>query len=159
MSIGNTVKEKTGIVNDVNEVVSGNISDGTMILMYTDRFVCCKQQNIEDIPHLLEARVFNSHSEIKIMRPTIADDFYYRFIDDDGLESEWYIDEVHYLDIDLDNKKTSGNHYVTTGGGEYDLPVEGAERVHIRNYISFDDQDIAQISDFRVVEFLKKGGE
>ena len=41
MSIGNTVKEKTGIVNDVNEVVSGNISDGTMILMYTDRFVCC----------------------------------------------------------------------------------------------------------------------
>lgn len=107
--------------------------------------------------HLLEARVFNDTSEIKIMRGTIADNFYFRLIDDSKLDSEQYIDEVHYLDIDLDNKNTSGNNYVTTGGGYYSLPVADAERIKIRNYISFDEQNIAQISDFRVVKFLRKG--
>ena len=107
--------------------------------------------------HLLEARVFNDKSEIKIMRGTIADNFYFRLIDDSKPDSEQYIDEVHYLDIDLDNKNTSGNNYVTTGGGYYSLPVADAERIKIRNYISFDEQNIAQISDFRVVKFLRKG--
>ena len=115
--------------------------------------------------HLLEARVFNDKSEIKIMRGTIADNFYFRLIDDSKLDSEQnskpdseqYIDEMHYLDIDLDNKNTSGNNYVTTGGGYYSLPVADAERIKIRNYISFDEQNIAQISDFRVVKFLRKG--
>ena len=148
--------DKCGIVNDVNEV-SRMISDGTMILMYTDRFVCCEQKEIEDIPHLLEARVFNSDSEIKIMRPTISDEFYYRMTDDKKLADDDYIDEVHYLD--RNDKLSSGNSYVTTGGGKYELPITDAEKVRIRNYISFDEQNIAQITDFRVVGFLKKGEE
>lgn len=157
--------KSSGTADDINKTISEFITDGNMILMYTNRFICCQQQEISDVEHLLEARVFNDTSEIKIMRGTIADNFYFRLIDDSKPDSEQnskpdseqYIDEVHYLDIDLDNKNTSGNNYVTTGGGYYSLLVADAERIKIRNYISFDEQNIAQISDFRVVKFLRKG--
>ncbi|MBP3760645.1 MAG: hypothetical protein J6I55_04100 [Ruminococcus sp.] len=165
--------KSSGTADDINKTISEFITDGNMILMYTNRFICCQQQEISDVEHLLEARVFNDTSEIKIMRGTIVDNFYFRLIDDSKPDSEQnskpdseqnskpdseqYIDEVHYLDIDLDNKNTSGNNYVTTGGGYYSLPVADAERIKIRNYISFDEQNIAQISDFRVVKFLRKG--
>ncbi len=148
-----------GIAGDVNDTIKKYVSYGNMILMYTDRFLCCGYQKADDIDHLLEVRVFNRDSEIKIMRPTIDDEFYYRFIDDTQLESSAYIEELHYLDIDTEATKSYGsvNDYVTTGGGRYSLPVENAEKVRVRNYISFDEQNIAQITDFRVVEFLRKG--
>ena len=148
-------KPTSGITDDINKTVREYITDGTMILMYTDRFVCCEQREISDTEHLLEARVFNDTAEIKVMRPTMADIFYYRWIDDTPLDKKDYIEENHYLDIN--EKLSSGNDYVTTGGGHYSLPVAGADRIMIRNYISFSGQGIAQITDFRVVKFLRKG--
>lgn len=147
--------KENGIVDDINKTVSEFITGGNMILMYTDRFVCREQREISDTEHLLEARVFNDTSEIKVMRPTMADNFYYRFIDDTVLDKNDYIEENHYLDIN--ENLSSGNNYVTTGGGHYSLPVADAERITIRNYISFSEQGIAQITDFRVVKFLRKG--
>ena len=44
--------------------------------------------------------------------------------------------------------------YTATGGGKYSLPVENAEKILIRNYISYDSQGIAQITDYRLVEYL-----
>lgn len=144
-----------GAVDDLNAVISRFITDGIMILMYTDKFVCCDQQEITDAAHLLEARVFNDNAEIKIMRPSLADDFSYRVIDDTDMDNDDYIQEDHFLD--RNSELSSGYDYVSTGGGKYVLPVADAEKIRIRNYISYDDQGIAQIVDFRAVRFLKEG--
>ena len=68
-----------------------------------------------------------------------------------------YIEEKHYLDID--EKKSDGFEYTATGGGKYSLPVENAEKILIRNYISYDSQGIAQITDYRLVEYLCREGK
>ncbi|MBR1556021.1 MAG: hypothetical protein IJ644_11615, partial [Oscillospiraceae bacterium] len=75
-------------------------------------------------------------------------------IDDTAGEYD-YIPEDQYLDIDTE--KSSGTSYIATGGGAYTLPVEDAEKIRIRNYISYDEQGIAQITDFRIVQYLRKG--
>lgn len=159
ISVNRPYISKSGIADDINDIVKDcNITDGSMILMYTDRFICCEQRDIDDTEHLLEARIFNLQSELKIMRPTIADAFSFRYIDDSKLvENEDYIVEKHYLDINSD--LSSGTSYTSTGGGRYQLPVENAERILIQNYISYDEQNIAQITDFRCVRYITKGEE
>ena len=144
----------SGAVDDLNALISRYMTGGIMILIYTDKFICCDQQEITDTAHLLEARVFSDDAEIKIMRPSIADPFFFRLINDADLNDTAYIQEDHYLD--KDPKLSSGNNYVSTGGGKYVLPVADAEKIRIRNYISYDEQDIAQIVDFRAVRFLKE---
>lgn len=141
-----------GSDDNVNEIIDRNISSGNMILMFTDRFECCPQQKIEDTAHLLEARVFTENAEIKIMRPTIADKFSWRLIDDIKLSPDDYIIEEQYLSIN--EKFSSGTSYTAIGGGKYTLPIENAEKLRIHNYISYDEQGIAQITDFRAVKFL-----
>lgn len=150
-----TFIRKSGAVSDINRLVGDCIEGGSMILMYTDRFICCGQRDIEDIGHLLEARIFNLNSELKIMRPTIADAFSFRYIEDSELAEEDHIDEKHYLDINA--RLSSETSYTSTGGGNYQLPVENAEKILIRNYISYDEHNIAQITDFRVVCYITKG--
>ncbi|WP_155250406.1 type III-D CRISPR-associated protein Csx19 [Ruminococcus flavefaciens] len=153
-----TYVKECGAVSDINSLVGRLITGGSMILLYTDRFICCEQRDIEDTEHLLEARIFNLQSELKIMRPTIADAFSFRYIEDSGLvEKKDYFPQEHYLDI---NPGLSyGTSYISTGGGKYQLPVENAERIQIRNYVSYDEQNIAQITDFRCVRYLEKGDE
>lgn len=145
-----------GTSDDVNSVVSEKISGGNMILMYSDRFECAPQQTISDEVHLLEARIFTEDAELKIMRPTIADKFTWRLIDDRKNPDADKIEERHYLSID--RKRSKGTLYYAIGGGSYQLPIENAERVRIYNYISYDHQGIAQITDFRIVKYLA-GGE
>lgn len=147
---------ENGTVEDVNKLINSKIQNGSMIMMFTDRFECSVQCEISDISHLLEVRVFTKDAELKIMRPTIADEFRYRLIDDSASKND-YIDEKHYLDIN--EKKSKGFEYVATGGGRYSLPVENAEKVLIRNYVSYDKQGIAQITDYRVVEYQCKEGK
>lgn len=144
-----------GKTTDVNSVIERSISGGNMILMFTDRFECCSQKEIEDTAHLLEARVFTEQLEIKVMRPTIADEFSWRVIDDKTVSSEDYIVEDQYLSIE----RASGNDYYAIGGGKYTLPIQNAEKIRIHNYISYDEQGIAQVTDFRAVKYLEKGEE
>lgn len=144
-----------GTVRDVNSLVSEKMSGGTMLLMYTDKFLCDTLKFIEDTEHLLEARIFTETAELKIMRPSMNEEFTYRFIDDSLPAEKDCIDEIHYLDID--SKRSSGSNYTATGGGKYSLPVENAEKIQIRNYISYDSQGIAQITDFRAVRFIGRG--
>ena len=139
----------------VNALISRTMNCGSMILMYTNGFRCAPLGEIEDCAHLLEVRVFHETAELKIMRPTIGDMFHYRLIDDTSLTVEQYIDEDHYLDID--EKRSVDNSYTATGGGTYTLPVANAKKIRIRNYLIYDEQGIAQITDFRAVKYL--GGE
>jgi CRISPR-associated protein (TIGR03984 family) len=148
------IAEYGAVTGDINSFIEDRISGGNMIAMYTEKFECSGQGKITDSEHLLEVRIFTDEKEIRIMRPTIDDDFSYRLIDDTNGSYE-FIDEEHYLDIDT--TKSSGTEYTATGGGKYTLPLENAERVLIRNYISYDEQGLAQITDFRVVKYLKRG--
>ena len=148
------ITEKGYVSGDINALIAQKISGGNMLLMDTEKFECSPQKMIEDISHLLEVRIFTEEKELRIMRPTIADTFTYRLIDDTAGDYD-HIDEDQYLDIDTDN--SSGTSYTATGGGAYTLPVENAEKVRIRNYISYDEQGIAQITDFRIVKYLRKG--
>lgn len=145
---------ESGTADDVNKVIESHINNGTAVMIYTDRFMCDVQKKIEDTKHLLEVRVFNENAELKIMRSTIDRMFSWRYIDDTKLTKDDYIEEYQYLDIDTN--KSSGCEYTATGGGKYHLPVSDAEKVVIRNYISYDDQGIAQITDFRIVRFTGK---
>ena len=153
----NTYIAKSGMIeaDAVNALIASEISAGNMILMYTDRFQCVEQQDIPDLAHLLEARIFTEQAELKIMRPTMDCSFSFRLIDDTGLSEDLYLEEDQFLDID--SKRSSGTNYIATGGGQYTLPIEHAKKVRIRNYISYDTEGIAQITDFRVVKYL--GGE
>lgn len=146
-------KPGTAAPDDLNALIAAEISGGNMLLIYTDRFLCVQQQEITDPAHLLEVRVFNDEKELKIMRPSVDCDFSYRLIDDTAVPDEMHLDEVQYLDI----AESSGTQYTATGGGVYTLPGENYKKVRIRNYISYNPEGIAQITDFRIVEFL--GGE
>ena len=148
------ITEKGSVSGDINTLISEKITGGNMLLMDTEKFECSPQKMIEDISHLLEVRIFTEEKELRIMRPTIADTFTYRLIDDTAGIYD-HIDEDQYLDINTD--KSSGMSYVATGGGAYILPIEKAEKIRIRNYISYDKQGIAQITDFRIVKYLRKG--
>lgn len=147
----------SGTDEDVNAVIDRCISSGNMILMFTDRFECSPQKRIEDTAHLLEARIFTEEAELNIMRPTIADVFGWRLIDDTKLSPDDYITEDQYLDIN--EKLSRGTSYTAVGGGRYTLPIGNAEKLRIHNYISYDEQGIAQITDFRAVKYLGKGEE
>ncbi len=142
----------SGTSEDVNKVIESHISNGIAVMMYSDRFVCDVQKKIEDTEHLLEVRIFTENSELKIMRSTIDGTFSWRYIDDTKLAKDDYIEEYQYLDVNTGS--SSGCEYTATGGGKYHLPVSNAEKVVIRNYISYDDQGIAQITDFRIVKFV-----
>ena len=144
-----------GSAEDINTIIEEHICSGNMILMFTDRFECCQQQKINDTAHLLEARIFNENSELKIMRPTITDIFSWRFIDDTKLSIDDYISEDQFLNIN--EKESTGFDYIAIGGGKYVLPLENAQKLRIHNYISYDEQGIAQITDFRSVKYLRKG--
>ena len=146
-----------GSVEDVNAVIEQKISGGNMILMFTDKFLCCPQQKIEDTAHLLEARIFTENVEIKLMRPTIADKFSWRLIDDTKLSPDDFITEDQFLNIN--EKESKVFEYTAIGGGKYTLPLENAEKLRVHNYISYDEQGIAQITDFRAVKYIGKGEE
>jgi len=150
----NYILEQGAVSGDINALIAEKISGGNMLIMDTEKFECTPQKEIEDISHLLEVRVFTEKKELRIMRPTIADAFTYRLIDDTAGDYD-HIDENQFLDIDTE--KSSGTSYTATGGGAYSLPIENAEKVQIRSYISYDEQGIAQITDFRIVKYLRKG--
>lgn len=167
------IKEKGSANNSsLLEIAKANIKENSIALaLYTDKIICDNFNGIEDIEHLLELRIFNDNVEFKAIRGSMEKDFIWRIIDDNDfkekieeLEDSYIRDfnkltlnETHYLDID--SLKSNGNTYFATGGGKYNLPVVNAEKIEIRNYISYDEQGLACIEDFRIVKFITKGGD
>lgn len=112
-----------------------------------------------DYDHLLELRLFNEQAEFHALRGAMGKPFSWRLIDDAKGDFEC-IDEKQLLDIDEDRSgKCDPGVYYSIGGGRYSLPVADAKRVLVRNYIDFDDEGMARVVDFRIVEFLKGGEE
>ena len=158
MTTKNYLSESGRVDTEINAFIESRIQNGTMIVMTTEKFDCFPQGKIEDVEHLLELRIFTESKELKIMRPAISDSFTSRIIEDDSKAKYDAIDEDQYLDINTQKSTPDEYTYIATGGGSYHLPIKNAEKVRIRNYISFDEHGIAQITDFRVVKFLR-GGE
>ena len=143
-------------------------ADCIVYAVYSDRFFCGLSPD-RDVSGLMEMRIFNEDSEIKICRYTLGNDFRWRYISDrkfmERLSEEpnsflsdinnRVFDEISYLDID--SKKSYGINYVTIGGGKYSLPVENAERIKTRSYLDYDENGILSVNDFRIVQILKKG--
>ncbi len=159
-----TVSE-TEVLSIAEKYMKSNFS---VYAVHTNRFYCGNEIDI-DVKRLIELRIFSEQAELRISRMNIGADFYWRYIDDDAfntalknvrneflskLENRIY-DEKHFLDID--SKKSGGFNYTTTGGGSYSLPIEDAEKIKIRNYLDYDQNGIAVISDFRIIGFLRKG--
>lgn len=133
--------------------------DSLLFCVYTDRFCCTAYKPIEDISHALEIRLFNEKGELKAVRGNIGREFKWRYISDtdkgeDELD-EYTVKEEQYLDC-ADN---STEIYRSIGGGEYEMPAAGYERVVIRHYGDYDDDGMFGLKDFRLVKFLRKGEE
>lgn len=105
---------------------------------------------------LIELRAFDENSEYRVYRSTIDREFYERFAEDTEISESEYFDTEHFIDID--SNFNQGNTRKTTGGGIYHLPLTcaNATKIVIRNYVSYDDDGIASVFDWRIVR-LKEG--
>lgn len=145
--------------SEILEYLDRYKTDSSLLFcVYTTYFKCTAYSHIEDISHALEIRLFDENGEFKAVRTNIGRDFKCRYIaDSDYSDEDKYLiyDEVQYLDSD--STKTNGTKYVSLGGGEYEMPYEGLERVVIRHYGEYDDDGMLQLKDLRIVGFLKEG--
>lgn len=115
-----------------------------------------------DYAHLLELRVFDESSELHALRDAMGRPFSWRFIEDCESDVDFAactITEDQYLDIDARRSNTAAGEYCGTGGGFYSLPAPDACKIRLRNYIDFDEENMARVVDFRIVKFLKEGEE
>ena len=151
------IKAKGKVTEDeINALLERYKSDGSLLFcVYTTRFCCTAYEPIADTSHALEIRLFDEQGEFKAVRANIGTEFVWRYASDEGTQKDCIYDEVQYLDID--EKKTNGTDYVSTGGGHYTMPAEGFERVLIRHYGEYDDNGMFGLKDFRIVKFLRKG--
>lgn len=155
--------------NQTGEIVLKDYRGFGYIAMFTDSFVGGwlndegklangKQYNYDK---LLDMRVFNDNTELHIYRGSIGDKLKCRLACDDNLAPEYYFDEQQLLDIDANATANSkSGMIVSTRGGEYRLPIssDNEDAVVLRNYISYDDETgRAQITDFRILRFVKAG--
>ena len=122
-----------------------------------EELLCVLDDNTR-LDRLLEIRAFESSRELHAVRSHMGSHFSWRIAgEDDGVRP--HIDDVHYLDIDATYRSADRRSYKTMSGGTYRLPLEGAERIHLRNYLEYDEDGLASIVDFRVVELLRRGEE
>ncbi|MDY3257371.1 MAG: CRISPR-associated protein Csx19 [Ruminococcus callidus] len=158
-----------GIIEEKNLLNEIQKYNGIFYALYTNKLVCSEE--LKETANLLELRIFDENYEVKYRREFVGEEFKFRIIDDNKFKQKLanetdeftskfenrIFDEKHYLDIDT--IKSNGTNYVTTGGGEYTLPIENAEKISIRNYLDYDENGIAYISDFRIMKILAKGEE
>lgn len=148
------IKEK-GIApeNEINALLEKYISDDMYLFcVYTTKFSCTNYRTIADIAHALEIRLFNERGELKAVRANIGKDFVWRYISDEGVPRDCVYDEVQYLDA----AKNDSTEYTAIGGGQYEMPDAGFERVVIRHYGEYDDDGMFSLKDFRIVKLLRK---
>lgn len=142
--------------NEIQALLEKYVSDIALLFcVYTTKFRCTHYQPVEDIAHALEIRLFDEHGEFKAVRSNIGREFVWRYISDENVDDDCIADEYQYLDIDETN--TAGTDYISIGGGHYEMPDAGYERVLIRHYGEYDDDGMFALKDFRIVKLLRKG--
>ena len=125
-----------------------------LFCVYTTKFSCTKFSPIEDITHALELRLFDEYSEFKAVRANMGREFVWRYITDDDVPKDCTYDEVQYLDT----AKNDSTKYTAIGGGEYEMPDAGYDRVVIRHYGDYDKKSgMFSLGDFRIVKLLREG--
>lgn len=112
----------------------------------------------EPLAHLLELRAFTKESELHLMRSSMEEPFAWRFVRDGCGKSIEHFDEEQFLDIDEGRTKEDSDSYTyhSINGGTYRLPRANAERIRVRNYLAYDEDNIASVVDFRIVDILCK---
>lgn len=113
-----------------------------------------------NLSRILEVRVYSVECELHAVRDALGAEIAWRLLcDGEGTEPMDYFDEVQYLDIDSSGEKGTsddGRTYRSMNGGSYRLPVKGAYRIRVRNYLTYDEEGLAHVSDYRIVELLTK---
>ena len=138
----------------LNALLEQYKNDETLLFcVYTTKFCCTRYRQIEDIAHALEIRLFDERGELKAIRANIGRDFVWRYINDDGVPEDCVYDEVQYLD----SAKNDTAEYTAIGGGRYEMPDAGFERVVIRHYGEYDADGMFSLKDLRIVKLLRKG--
>lgn len=140
---------------ELNALLEGYKTDSSLLFcVYTTKFSCTRYSPVEDIARALEIRLFDEHGELKAIRSNIGREFVWRYITDDGVPKDCTYDEVQYLDA----AKNDSTKYTAIGGGEYEMPEAGYERVVIRHYGEYDDNSgMFSLRDFRIVKLLREG--
>lgn len=141
-------------MHDLQELIQAtkDMEDPFYTAELTDNFFVGKWKKCKalDEKKILEIRVFNQNREVKLFREDIGQDFRIRTLDNSG-ES---FDEVQFLDVDED--RSNGTDYVTTGGGHYEFPFTDLKHpaVRIRHYLKhYEKSGQTYIYDWRCVGF------
>lgn len=140
--------------NGLNALLEQYKTEGALLFcVYTTKFCCTGYSPVEDIAHALEIRLFDEHGELKAVRANIGRDFVWRYINDEDVSKDCIYDEVQYLDA----AKNDSTEYIAIGGGHYEMPGAGFERVLIRHYGEYDDNGLFSLKDFRIVKLMREG--
>ena len=151
-----------------DELLTMAIDDHTwdgVLAIYTDKVEWTLQDELdrEHLHNLLEIRAYTEEEELHASRDALGSGFAWRLVNDvravaGAATYDARFDDVQYLDID--RKRSGGRDYVTTGGGSFRLPIVNAEKIVVRNYIRYGEDDgMARIVDFRVVRLCPLGKE
>ena len=121
----------------------------------TDRYLIglWSQKEEIDTAKLLEIRVFDQKTEVKLFRRNIGEDFNCRTIVDKSDDPDRF--DVLQL-LDKDSQRSRETHYYTTGGGEYEFSFKELKcpAVRIRYYLQYyPETGQAYIADWRCVDF------
>jgi hypothetical protein len=128
----------------------------TDAIRWTDTEQFCAEVSTK-LDKLLEVRAYNKDSEFHAVRSFMGEAFSWRIVCDEDYASDAMIDDEQALDVNSRHRRTVGNHYVATGGGDFDLPLAGAKSVVLRNYIVYDEDGLAGVDDFRIVRLQREG--
>ena len=141
----------------LGEYLQGN--NCYFIAALTDEYIVDRAENFgkyeidSQKDKILEIRVFDLDKEYKLFRTSVGRPFIDRLLEDDP-EMDHY-DEVQYLDID-DSVRPADGKVRSTGGGEYNLPMDETKnaKVRIRYYLDkYSSTGQVRIKDWRVVGF------
>lgn len=150
-------------LKELQDAVQGMTGDVFYSAEQTDRYDV-GYWNADALPgireeNLLSLRVFNEDKEVRLSRPDIGQPFALRTREDledaDGRRS--YLDEWQLLDVD--DKRSKGETFMTTGGGVYTFPLTQLRRpaVKVRYYMQSktgeNESGLTYVADWRCVTF------
>ncbi len=128
------------------------------MVIFTDRVEFLDELLCAD--DLLELRAFDSSGEFRAYRDVIGKEFKVREINDDSAY-DGFFDQAQYLDIDKKETKARNDslnqgEVITTGGGRIRLPedAKGNELILVRFYFNYNENGIAEKTDWRLVGFV-----
>ena len=149
---------------------------------YVDRFQAANrgyvEKLLESVETLLELRIFREEAEFLARRTDLSAEFSWRIADDDALKKNFgdavkarhVMETRQILDISPDylpyrtgERDAFGCRKLRSSvGGHYALPLDDGKDygyVRIVNYVSYNQDGIAGVADFRIVGFepLSKG--